>query len=81
MTLHHWLGFVISGYVSLSGLLHAQDNLLRIAPPKEEKQLPFAMHSSMAQLPHIRVANQEVVRPHEDRARSTPGPDAVSRVA
>lgn len=59
MTLHHWLGFVISGYVSLSGLLHAQDNLLRIAPPKEEKQLPFAMHSSMAQLPHIRVANQD----------------------
>jgi parallel beta-helix repeat protein len=59
MTVHQWLGLALGGYFCLCGLLKADDNLPRVAPPQDEKQLPFAMHSSMEQLPHIRVGIQD----------------------
>ena len=35
--------------------LPADDTVGRVAPQTDEQQLPFAMHSTMKQLPHIRV--------------------------
>ncbi len=53
------LGIILSGVLCLSGTLLADENDSRIAPPQDEKQLPFAMHSSMAQLPVIRVGKRD----------------------
>ena len=52
------LGIILSGFLCLSGTLLADGNHSRIAPPQDEKQLPFAMHSSMAQLPVIRIRGE-----------------------
>ena len=37
----------------------ADENAERVAPAIDEKQLPFAMHSQMEQLPSIRVGTKD----------------------
>lgn len=55
MKLRQWLSFALVCNFCFNGLLAAEDKSPRVAPPQNEKQLPFAMHSSMDQLPSIRV--------------------------
>jgi parallel beta-helix repeat protein len=55
MNARQWFVCVLCSFAGLVNLLRADDSLPRVAPPQDEKQLPFAMHSIMEQTPHIRV--------------------------
>jgi parallel beta-helix repeat protein len=59
MTTCQWFGFTLGSYLLMSSLLQAEDNLPRVAPPADERQLPFAMHSAMEHSPRIRVGLQD----------------------
>ena len=50
-----FIGLVAIGLVSCSGIAFGDDD----SPKVEEKQLPFAMHSRMSELPRIRVGQRD----------------------
>jgi hypothetical protein len=57
--------FHLALLISAVGCLAASDSVAqssasgRVAPPIDERQLPFEMHSKMEQLPHITVGRQD----------------------